>query len=76
MDKIREEFEEPIYNVIDMQKAIQTGVKSRDPEIAELHESCNNYKKMYVDKTEEIKKLEIQIEHLTTCLSKAYKEYR
>ncbi len=32
-------------------------LKSRDEEIAELHESCNNYKKMYVDKMEEIKKL-------------------
>ena len=32
-------------------------LKSRDGEIAELHESCNNYKKMYVDKMEEIKKL-------------------
>ena len=57
MDKIREEFEKPIYNVIDMRKAIQAGVKSRDEEIVELHESCNNYKKMYVDKMKEIKKL-------------------
>ncbi len=39
-------------------------LKSRDKEIAELHESCNNYKKMYVDKREEIKKLRDALEEI------------
>ena len=38
--------------------------KSHQAEIDELKESCNNYKKMYVDKMEEIKKLRKEIEHL------------
>ena len=33
-------------------------LKIKCGETAELHESCNNYKKMYVDKMEEVKKLE------------------
>ena len=61
MDKIREEFEKE-YDVIEFRldsdfPVFEAGYKSRDKEIAELHESCNNYKKMYVDKREEIKKL-------------------
>ncbi len=61
MDKIREEFEKE-YDVIEFRldsdfPVFEAGYKSRDEEIAELHESCNNYKKMYVDKMEEIKKL-------------------
>ena len=42
--------------------------KSRDEEIAELHESCNNYKKMYVDKMEEIKKLNKLREEINTVM--------
>lgn len=30
MDIIQEKFEKPIYNVIDMQKAVQAGIKSAD----------------------------------------------
>ncbi len=61
MDKIREEFEKE-YDIIEFRldsdfPVFEAGYKSRDPEIAELHESCNNYKKMYVDKMEEVKKL-------------------
>ena len=49
-------------------------LKSRDEEIAELHESCNNYKKMYVDKMEEIKKLRDVIKELEKQLDKTRRD--
>ena len=49
-------------------------LKSRDEEIAELHESCNNYKKMYVDKREEIKKLRDVIKELEKQLDKTRRD--
>ena len=45
-----------------------------NPEIAELHESCNNYKKMYVDKMEEIKKLRDVIKELEKQLDKTRRD--
>ncbi len=73
MDKIREEFEANLrpfsheeynggddrrYAYFQIKEAYTAGSNSRDPEIAELHESCNNYKKMNIDGVEEVKKLQ------------------
>ena len=78
MDKIREEFEKE-YDVIEFRldsdfPMFEAGYKSRDEEIAELHESCNNYKKMYVDKREEIKKLRDVIKELEKQLDKTRRD--
>jgi len=42
MDKIQGEFEKPIYNTIDMVKAIRAGERSRDEEIKKLKDDLKD----------------------------------
>lgn len=60
--KSRQELNESLVDVIE---TCENELKEKYEEIKELHESCNNYKQMYVDEMAEIKKKKGTLEKIS-----------